>query len=294
MVKEVCVKEDIEYKVIGKGESILILETGIGSPFYDWYSLLDEIKEYFTIVVYHRAGYGKSQASNNSRTTKNIAEELNYLMEQIGIKDEFILMGHSFGGLCVQQYVKMYPSKIKAVVLLDSTSYNFKQLYKLNIPVMNSLIDMDKMIESNIDSSRKSKEEIRNKYEDVLIEYKKILSDSEFRTFQEFIINPLLYKTKAEEFKNWDVSSEDVMNGGKFPDIPLIVIARDNKVAERYWINLNIPEEEAVLYESVWRALQVELSKLSNKGELIIADNSDHEIYLDRPDIIIDCLKKLI
>jgi len=60
------------------------------------------------------------------------------------------------------------------------------------------------------------------------------------------------------------------------------------------WIKYQIPKKEAVLYEAQWRELQIELSKLSNKGKLVIAENSEHEVYIDRPDIVIECLKELI
>lgn len=40
--------------------------------------------------------------------------------------------------------------------------------------------------------------------------------------------------------------------------------------------------------------LILELSKLSYQGRLVVAENSDHEVYLDRPDIIINNLKTLI
>ena len=51
---------NFDYKILGKGKTVLVIETGIGSSFYDWYSLVEDLKEDFTIVLYHRCGYGKS------------------------------------------------------------------------------------------------------------------------------------------------------------------------------------------------------------------------------------------
>ncbi|MBB4826765.1 pimeloyl-ACP methyl ester carboxylesterase [Sporosarcina luteola] len=151
-------KIDLEYKVIGTGDAFLIVETGIGGSFYSWYSIIQEVQTQFTVVVYHRAGYGTSQASTKVRTTRNIAEELAYLVREIGIKDKIFLMGHSFGGLCVQQYAKMFPDKIKGILLVDSTSPNFNRLYNLPIPVMNTFISIDKMIEGNTITSQKDED----------------------------------------------------------------------------------------------------------------------------------------
>ncbi|WP_291569257.1 alpha/beta hydrolase [Clostridium sp. UBA4548] len=285
---------DLEYKILGNGKKMLVIETGIGSSFYDWYSIVEDLKEDFTVVLYHRCGYGNSQAPKTPRTTKNIAEELNCLLENIGIRDKFILMGHSFEGLCVQHYAKMYPYKLKGVVLLDSTSFNFEQLYMLHTPVMNSLIAIDKMIENNIDSSKKSKEELGQQNRGIISAYENRISDEDMKAVEEFFTSSMLHKTIAEEFQNWNVDSNEIRSITEFPNIPLIVIARDNKVAEKEWIKYNVPEKEAILYESQWRKLQIELSRLSEQGRLVIAENSEHEIYLERPDIVINNLKTLI
>jgi pimeloyl-ACP methyl ester carboxylesterase len=284
---------NLEYKVIGNGKNVLVIETGIGGSMYDWFSIAQEVKEDFTIVLYHRAGYGKSKESNAPRTTRNIASELHNLLERIGIKDKLILMGHSFGGLCVQQYAKMYPNKLNGIILIDSTSFNFKRLYMLNNPVMNSLIAVNKLIEHNFNSSKKSRDELKKQNEGMISTYSKTIPEKEMIDVEDFFTNPVLYKTMAEEFNNWENDSEDIKSIPCFLEIPLIVIARDNKVAERYWIKYNIPEGEALLYEAEWRNLQIELSRLSVKGQLIIAENSDHEVYLDKPEIIVQCLKTL-
>ena len=286
--------KELEYQVVGNGETTLIIETGIGGSFYHWYPFIEEIKEDFTIVLYHRAGYGKSPASKVPRTTGNIAEELNDLIGKIGITNQFVLMGHSFGGLCSQQYAKMFPEKVKGLVLVDSTSFNFQQLYSLNIPVMNSLISLNQMIHNYRETSKKSKAEIKSMYKELIDENKKQLPSKESRDYEELITNPLLFKTIANEFENWDSSSENIKNMGAFPNIPLIVIARDKEVSVKAFQEYDIPLDEAVLYEDVWRELQIELSELSSQGELVIADGSDHEVHIDKPDIIIQSLKRFL
>lgn len=286
--------KELEYQVVGNGETTLIIETGIGGSFYHWYPFIEEIKEDFTIVLYHRAGYGKSPASKGLRTTKNIAVELNDLVGRIGITNQFVLMGHSFGGLCAQQYANMFPEKVKGLVLVDSTSFNFQQLYSLNLPVMYSLISLDQMIHNKRQTSKKSKVELKSMYKEMIDENKKILSSKEARDYEELITNPLFYKTIANEFENWDTSSECIKGMGEFPNIPLIVIARDKEVSVKAFQEYDIPLDEAVLYEDVWRKLQIELSELSSQGELVIADGSDHEVHIDKPDIIIQSLKRFL
>lgn len=285
---------NFEYRIIGEGSTTLIIETGIGNSFYDLYPLIEEIKDYFKIVVYHRLGYGKSYVPTCERTTRNIASELNILLRKIGIKEKYILMGHSFGGLCVQQYVKMYPNEIKAVVLLDSTSYNLEQLDNLDTPIINSTNSIDNMVNLFIDLSQKSKEELINESNEIICKYKDYVSNEELKDIMEFFGNPELYKTVSNEFANLVHDGEDIKSMFEFPNVPLRVIARDKMFTVKNWTQYKVPEEEAIKYEDKWHDLQEELTLLSNQGKLIIASNSDHLIFIDRPDIVIECLKSLI
>jgi hypothetical protein len=42
----------------------------------------------------------------------------------------------------------------------------------------------------------------------------------------------------------------------------------------------------------VWRELQIELSQMNSQSKLIIAEESDHEIHKDKPEVIIHCLQR--
>ncbi|MGM0751778.1 MAG: alpha/beta hydrolase [Bacillota bacterium] len=283
---------DLEYLIIGEGERILVLETGIGNSFYSWLPFIDTIKKEYTIILYHRAGYGKSTISMHRRTTANIARELHMLIEKLQL-DRFLVVGHSFGGLCAQQYARMYPEKIDGVLLIDSTSHNFHRLYDLDLPVMYSMISLEKLIEANKETSKKSKNELKEEFKESIEESKGYLHEKEAADYEEFMTTPHFYKTVAEEFENWSNSREEIKSGEAFPDIPLIVIARDQELSAKPYVEHGIPEAEAILHERVWRELQVELAGLSSKGELVIAEGSDHEVHKDRPGVIVECLRKL-
>jgi pimeloyl-ACP methyl ester carboxylesterase len=203
-------------------------------------------------------------------------------------------MGHSFGELCAQQYALMYPHKIKGLILIDSTSYNFQKLYDFTNPVMISLISIDEMINNNLNTSKKSKEELQLKFKLEIDEYEKILPTDEARRYKELVTNPVFFITVAKEFEHWGDSSKNLQAMKGFPLIPLVVIARDQEVSVKSFSDHDIPVDETVLYEAVWRELQTELSQLSSNGELVIAVGSDHEVHIDRPDIIIQCLKRFI
>ncbi|MEI2665706.1 hypothetical protein [Rossellomorea sp. LJF3] len=108
-----------------------------------------------------------------------------------------------------------------------------------------------------------------------------------------FLTNPVLYQTIADEFTNWSTSCTEIKSGKSFPNIPLIVIARDEELSAKPYIEYGIPEEEALLHEQEWRELQLGLAQLSEMGELVIAEGSDHEVHKDQPGIVVECLQRL-
>jgi len=284
----------VDYKIIGNGKEVLVIETGLGGSFYDWYPFVEKIKDDFKVVLYSRRGYGKSPDPDCPRTTRNIANELESLLVVIGISDKFILMGHSFGGLCAQHYARLFPNRIKGLVLVDATSPNYKQLYTLDTPNFYSKMSFEKLVEMNLTFSRMPKDELKEQLNGIITSYRERKLDSIIEDVVDFFGNPRLFSTVVEELKNWEVDSEDIKSIAEFPNVPLIVIARDNKVSEASWVECDIPLNEAEAYEAKWRELQQELSELSVQGKLVIAENSDHGIYLDRPDLVIEALEGLI
>lgn len=246
-------RDKFEYRIIGNGCTKLLIELGIGCSFDAWLNVIDAIKNDYTIIVYHRLGYGSSSNPKSERTTKNIAIELHNFLSELNI-NRFVMVGHSFGGLCTIQFAKMYPEMIRAIVLVDSTSFNWKKLYELDNPIMNKAISIDFVAD-------------------------KFLNEGQ--------------TTIGNEFKYFEASANNIKSINSFPNVPLTVIARDKEVSVDNFVKDGMPREEAMRYEDVWRELQVELSNLSPQGRLVIANGSDHEVHIEKPDIIINCLKEL-
>jgi pimeloyl-ACP methyl ester carboxylesterase len=76
-------------------------------------------------------------------------------------------------------------------------------------------------------------------------------------------------------------SNRQVSNAGPFPDVPLTVIAAtDHGPYFRQW-------------EPTLMRLQQQLANLSLQGSLIVAQGSGHDVQLDRPETVIDVVKRM-
>ena len=92
--------------------------------------------------------------------------------------------------------------------------------------------------------------------------------------------------TGRSEFRSLGQSVIEVADAASISQIPLIVLSR----GRRAW-----PEGSAGdAQEVTWRAQQIELSKLSNRGKQRIALNSGHHIHLDEPGVVADAVRELI
>lgn len=127
-----CGSARLAYQIFGSGEDVIVIDAALGSCSAEWWHIakeLSNIKQY-KILVYDRAGYGESSVSNLPRTPKNVALDLNKLLENKKLDRNIILVGHSQGGCYAVEYAAMFPNNVKGIVLLDPLTpfdYEFKE-----------------------------------------------------------------------------------------------------------------------------------------------------------------------
>lgn len=63
----------IAYKIHGKGQFTVIIEPALGSCSAEWWHIAEKLSDRYKVLVYERAGYGKSSVSKLPRTPENIA-----------------------------------------------------------------------------------------------------------------------------------------------------------------------------------------------------------------------------
>ena len=55
-----------------------------------------------------------------------------------------------------------------------------------------------------------------------------------------------------------------------------------------------VTEEVAVGRERIWRELQEDLAKRSTHGRLRVAEQSEHNIHLDQPELVIQAIRDVL
>ena len=103
----------------GDGPYTIIFESGFMSDLSVWHKVAPVVTKHGKIVLYSRAGIGKSPARPQVLNLSQHTEELKQLIETMQIKTPIILVGHSYGGWVVREFAAKYPKQIAGLVLVD-------------------------------------------------------------------------------------------------------------------------------------------------------------------------------
>ncbi|HGA0511838.1 TPA: alpha/beta fold hydrolase [Bacillus pacificus] len=269
----------------GSSKQTVVIQTGMTCSFYDWLPIIEKLSQHFTVVSYHRPGYGKSELGNYSRTTLQVTKELHLLLQKLDIHEPIILIGHSYGGLCAQHFAMLHQDKLQALILVDSTSMNLHRLDELHLPISDQTDSDDMWLQKYNTYSKMDVDMLSN-------ELKPILANQS-RQYIEFSTSPTLYKATASELSTWKNCARSIKELYKTLEVPLIVIGRDPQYSITQLTEGGMQKEEATQLEAMWQELMHEQLQLSINSQYILAEHAGHGIENDRPDIIIEAVHSL-
>ncbi|OJE40392.1 alpha/beta hydrolase [Bacillus tropicus] len=269
----------------GTNKQTVVIQTGMSCSFYDWFPIIDKLSQHFTVVSYHRPGYGKSELGNHSRTTRQATKELHMLLQKLDIHDPIILIGHSYGGLCAQHFAMLHENTLQALILVDSTSMNLHRLDELHLPISDQTDSDDMWLQKYNTYSQMDVDMLSNELKPMLA--------GQSRQQIEFSTSPSLYKATASELSEWKNCARSFKELYKTLKVPLIVIGREPQYSIAQLIKGGMPIEEATQLEAMWQELIHEQLHLSIHSQYILAEHAGHGIENDRPDIIIEAVHSL-
>jgi len=106
--------------VTGEGTPTAVFESGMGASCLSWMLVQPQVAQFARAVSYDRAGHGWSDSTGEPRTARQIAQELQTLLDAAGIPGPYVLVGHSFGGYVNRAFAHLYRDRIAGMVLVDS------------------------------------------------------------------------------------------------------------------------------------------------------------------------------
>lgn len=111
------------WRIAQRGEHgpTVVFEAGAGGPLEAWVLVQPVVSRFAHTLSYDRAGNGQSRKGAPPRDARNVAHELQSLLQHAGVAPPYILVGHSLGGPYIRMFADLYPSEVSGLVLVDPT-----------------------------------------------------------------------------------------------------------------------------------------------------------------------------
>lgn len=136
----------------GDGIPCLFIHGGPGQGSNYWEKLAGEFSEkYFKMIYLDQRGCGRSSSPlNNDYSIERMIKDFEEVRKALNIK-EWLIMGHSFGGVLQTYYANVYPENIKGILMFNCTLDMDESLEDSYIP---SVIDFFEIKNSSLYTNR--------------------------------------------------------------------------------------------------------------------------------------------
>ena len=110
----------IAYSDIGKGTAVVLLH-GFLENSNMWKNLAENLSAKFRVITIDFLGHGQTECLGYVHSMEDNADVVAAILSELKIR-KAVVAGHSMGGYVALAFAEMYPEKIKALALINSTS----------------------------------------------------------------------------------------------------------------------------------------------------------------------------
>ena len=111
--------KNLSYKKIGKGKPLVLVHGYLGGQ--NMWKFQEELQHDYELIMPSLAGYGESSNLTAPSTIRENAEQVFELLNHLNI-DTFYLLGHSMGGMIVQEMAALRPSRVEKLICFGTGS----------------------------------------------------------------------------------------------------------------------------------------------------------------------------
>ena len=244
----------------GDGAPAVILDTGLGGSSADWGFVQPDVARFTRVCSYDRAGMGYSDPGPSPRTARRIASELAELLVRSGIGGPVVLVGASIAGFDVRVFASDHPERVAGLVLVDASHEDQPH----EVPQMARFVPLL----STIGVLRLFGVSFGQRIESLAPSVRQFARATSFRAAG--------YQAAADEIIHVRQSASEVSSSRRKLTIPVLVITGGRRADEN------------------WRQLQRDQASLSERGCLMIAQESGHVVSVDQPEVVVDAIRTVV
>ena len=244
----------------------VVFEAGLGMPgTVSWNRVPELVSTFARTVCYDRAGRLHSDESKRPATSNQVSAELHELLDVLGEKGPFILVGHSLGGHHVRVFAHRYPDLVVGLILVDVPHHDW---YDFPKTPGHMISDPPVGVESA---------------------YRFAAATGLLRIFSGSgdIINAHVPQTAnglVNELKAIEQCFQEARATGGVGERPLVVITATEMESNHPFQITNSQRHE----------LQAELVELSSNSKHVIAQNSGHNVQDSEPLLVVSAIEDVM
>ncbi len=134
----------INYQDEGKGTNTLVLLHGYMNSLEVWRYFVLEYMNNMRVIAVDLIGHGDSETISEVSTMELQAEMIKELLDSLDIK-QFVICGHSMGGMIALAFMEKYPNMLKGCCLMNSQAMADSEKGKQNRLRAIEIIDKNRM-----------------------------------------------------------------------------------------------------------------------------------------------------
>ena len=138
-------KDGTSYKIFGDRPPTLIFIHGVGMCDEIWAPQVEYFSKKYQVITYDFLGHGQSPLPKNKPTLDDYVEQLNNLVDSIGISN-FLLVGHSMGAIISVAFARKFPLKVNALVALNIVFNRSEKAQKDVLMRANQILESNKIL----------------------------------------------------------------------------------------------------------------------------------------------------
>ena len=138
-------KDGTSYKIFGDHSPTLIFIHGVGMCEEIWVPQVEYFSKKYQVITYDFLGHGQSPLPKNNPTLDDYVEQLNNLVDSIGVSN-FSLVGHSMGAIISVAFARKFPQKINALVALNIVFNRNEKAQKDVLLRANQVLESNKIL----------------------------------------------------------------------------------------------------------------------------------------------------
>ena len=263
----------------GAGSPTVILEAGASSFSIDWALVQPAVSRTNRVCSYDRAGYGWSEPGPYDFRGTDAVMSLRAALAALGEKPPFVLVGQSMGGRFARLFARAYPADVVGMVLVDAEHEDGLFMLAGGRPVaISSLSDAEFDAAYQPPSGPPPSmppatlQPAHLKLPGDLQRTRLLLEARWLESMRIAKTDAIVATMRSEHTALASLRRLSAAEAHPLKDLPLIVLTRGlDQNARRL-------------------KMQEDLVRLSSNGRQIVVADSDHEIHLFRPDVVIQAI----